>query len=292
MDLNLFSQLLSSSCPTREGLINELSLLVKDFKSGELQLHPDEVYSRLRPFDGECEFGLCQKLQWDVTEHINMLGVPIHQPLSEFHNFVTWIVFTPENLEFLKEWVADSDVLDLGAGLGYVSHYLSEVAQSVEAVDVVTPERSFYPITKGNVNSLAKHHDVLCMSYPPSRTWDEQSGMGLEAVERAVLLNTQTILYIGENPSSDPGSIGCTGTVEMFAMLWRYFELKAKQSVWNAPHTYAQIHVFRRRKVCNLCGRPSHKRCSCGVPYCRTECQRKDWPKHREYHGPSSNAKP
>ena len=161
---------------------------------------------------------------------------------GEFTDRYGFAVITPEAIDRIAELTGDREVLEVGAGNGYLAHRLAQAGVNVLPTDAHRPEESNYRL--GNV----QHTDIINIDAETAIrqlpdmdllwSWpcrDEASGKALQSHEG------QTLIYIGEQDD------GCTGGDLFNQVLEERFTPVEFIRIPSFPDVHDCVGIYRRR---------------------------------------------
>ena len=161
---------------------------------------------------------------------------------GNFTNRYGFAVITPEAINQIAELTGEREVLEVGAGNGYLAHRLAQAGINVLPTDAHRPERSGYQL--GNV----QHTDIinidaetairqlpemdLLWSWPCQ---EEASGKALQSYDG------RNLIYIGEQDD------GCTGGDLFNRVLEERFTPVEFIGIPSFPDVHDCVGIYRRR---------------------------------------------
>ena len=141
--------------------------------------------------------------------------------------------------------ICNSDVVEIGAGLGYWAKYLEQFDINVVAFDpkgnhrsgYFTIENEYHKVLEGGVEQVTLHSDkALMLCWPPYK-----DPMAYEAL---VLYKGNYLIYIGES------SYGCTGDHDFFNLLEDEWELvHHNRDVMNWWGIHSAEFIYKRKNT-------------------------------------------
>jgi hypothetical protein len=168
-------------------------------------------------------FPLMTKQEWkqfqdpslgELNEIFNEIEHDYHQREDYVRNNA-WFILTSENADYLANYLKDKNVLEVGAGTGYVAAHLRQRGvENYRAVDLWsswywTHDKKNFGSECGDALEVDYDpYDVLVMGWPPMG-----SDFALKVLQKMRV--GQVMIYQGE------GFMGCTGSDSMF----HYFDL-------------------------------------------------------------------
>jgi len=157
-------------------------------------------------------------------------------------NVYGWSLLDDQPIRYIKKFVGDSTVVEVGAGRGYNARLLKNNGVNIDCFDILDEHddhwyhitlETFYPIMKGDHNIVLTHkvdevNKVLMLSWPPYN-----SSFAYDTLTNAI--NTASyskLIFIGE----DAG--GCCANDEFFDLLENECELVDDLSIpqYNCIH--------------------------------------------------------
>ena len=212
-------------------------------------------------------------------------------------NLYAYATMSPRNVLDIKNnmhSLSSTDVLEMGAGTGYIAHLLSDIDLKVSAYDVA-PTKSNYDNTVNEYHGssppffnvqYARPNDIqailgkktarrtaLLLSYPPPL-----SDMAKDALTSFIRSEGGTVIHIGEFQ-------GLTGSASFEKLLTRHFELRYRAPCTPWGTDAAEVTVWSKKEdsskephavlvPCSQCHRASTMRCKLSRPlsYCSMNC--------------------
>lgn len=146
---------------------------------------------------------------------------------------------SPRDLSWLRDHVADREVVEIGAGSGYWAWQLNQLGITTHAYDDGSWEWAFKwsDVQMGGPGKAADHPNaVLLLVWPPYNT--------PMAVEALAAYQGDTLIYAGEPEE------GCTGDDDFFIRLgteWEHVEDAPGHVTYEGIH--CQLAIYRRRPL-------------------------------------------
>lgn len=151
---------------------------------------------------------------------------------------------TPKILKKLVNYIGKQSVLEIGAGLGFISRMLSNEKVNIVGVDKMKRKYAyFYNVkTMDHVSALKKYKtDILLMIYPPNEEWYEEN-MCIESLE---MFKGNKFILVGEDLKN--GFVGSHCSEKFYELLKKKWKCVYSETVSEVAHINQEIAFYERK---------------------------------------------
>jgi len=173
-------------------------------------------------------------------------------------NLYAYATLSPRTINDVKDTLRENDIMELGAGIGYIAHLLSGTGLNVSAFDIAPTKRGhgqhddnsnvyhgssppFYHVDYADdVRSILGKREAkkiaLCLCYPPPL-----SSMAVDSLKSFVNLGGKSIIHIGEFS-------GLTGCPKFERFLTHHFDLKYRAPCLHWGTDTGEVTLWSKRE--------------------------------------------
>ncbi len=141
----------------------------------------------------------------------------------------SWAVPSDEVIEYIA---SHGPVQELGAGSGYWAYELHEADADIRAIDIDSPEETWYPVTQGDESLLDDR--PLLLVWPPVH-----SEMATRALRAHGDAGGSDVFYVGEWD-------GCTANREFHDILETEYTFVKSMDIPSYKHIYDNFYHYQK----------------------------------------------